>query len=260
MDITIDQLMSGKPTIIKNKNYFATEKYVNPFFDRLSKYTDDFRIHVQTPDQITLTQDGEKNMEDLTYNRVYIEAVMPDDMCYDNHDRVVGMIVGLDVRKPVAKFYNGAMNSACTNLCVFNPAYLDCQAIEPETPIDFKPLDKLLQLQDDTREMLEILHNTRFENNVLEQEKHLGKWLRNSMDAMYDSGFQQSKLSADNVIQAYKLLFTKEDSSYYQVGNTVNMFDVYGAFTQQITNARDKGKDLVNLCERTLLLRQILEF
>lgn len=85
MDIEYSQLMSGKPTIIKNKNYFATAQYVNPFFDRLSKYTDDFRIHVQTPDQITLTTDGEQNLEDLTYNRVYIEAVMPDSMCYNNH-------------------------------------------------------------------------------------------------------------------------------------------------------------------------------
>lgn len=260
MDIEYNQLMSGKPTIIKNKNYFATAQYVNPFFDRLSKYTDDFRIHVQTPDQITLTTDGEQNLEDLTYNRVYIEAVMPDSMCYSNHDRVIGMIIGLDVRKPVAKFYNGAMNSACTNLCVFNPAYLDCQAIEPETPIDFKPLDRLLQLQDDTRQTLEILHNTNFENSVFEQEKHLGKWIRNSMSSSYNSGFQEAKLSADNVIRAYKQLFNEEDSPYYQTMNTVNMFDVYNAFTQQITNARDKGKDLLNVCEKTLVLRQILEF
>ena len=56
------------------------------------------------------------------------------------------------------------------------------------------------------------------------------------------------------------LLFVEEDSAYYQSNPEVNMFDVYGAFTQQITDMRDKGKDIINCFEKTLLLRQILEF
>ena len=52
----------------------------------------------------------------------------------------------------------------------------------------------------------------------------------------------------------------KDDSDYYQIGTDVNMFDVYNAFTQQITNARDKSKDIINIFEKTLLLRQILQF
>lgn len=260
MNITLEQLYQGKPTSIRNKNYFATEKYVTPFIDRLSQFTDDFRVHVQTPAQMTITETGEQNLQDVTYNRVYIEAVMPDDMCYSNHDRIIGMVMGIDVRKPVVKFYNGALNSACTNLCVFNPSQLDCQALEPETPIDFKPLDRILEMKDNTRETLEILHDMEFENSIFEQEHHLGKWLRNSMNCVYDNGFQEAKFGADAIIQAFKLLFVKEDSPYYQVGRKTNMFDVYGAFTQQITNARDRGKDLLNQFEKTVLLRQILEF
>ena len=52
----------------------------------------------------------------------------------------------------------------------------------------------------------------------------------------------------------------QEDSEYYQIGSTVTMFDIYNAFTQQITDLRDKGKDIINLFEKTCLLRQILEF
>lgn len=170
------------------------------------------------------------------------------------------MVMGLDVRRPVAKFYSGALNSACTNLCVFNPSHLECQGIEPETPLDFKPLDRILSIEDDTKEILEKLHSTTFENSIFEQEHHLGKWLRNAMEKVYNSGFQESKIGSDAVIQAYKALFVNDDSPYYQIGRTVNMFDVYNAFTQQITNATDKGKDLINVFERTLLLRQILEF
>lgn len=260
MDITIDELLRGKPTIIKGKNYYPTAGYVEPFLERLQKYTDDFRVHVQLPDQITRTVDGDINMDDITYNRVLIEAVMPDDMCYSNHEKVIGMVMGLDVRKPVAKFYNGALNMACTNLCVFSPEYLDCQAIEPESALNFKPLDKLLGMKDETREILTILNETEFNNSILEQEKHLGKWVRNVMSNSYDNGFQPVKFSVDNAVQAYKSLFVKEDSDYYQTNDVVSMFDVYNAFTKQITNSLDKGKDIINTFEKTILLRQILEF
>lgn len=260
MDITIEQLLKGKPTIIRGKNYYPTSGYVEPFLNRLSKLTDDFRVHVKLPDQITRTVEGDINTDDITYNRVYIEAVMPDDLCFDNHDKVIGMVMGLDVRKPVAKFYNGAMNSACTNLCVFDPEYLDCQAIEPETPINFKPLDRIIELKDNTKQMLTILKETEFNNSIAEQEKKLGKWLRNAMTCSYDSGFSPTKLSLDNIIQAYKDLFVNDTSNYYQTNSTVNMFDVYNAFTQQITNSRDKGKDIIYTFEKTILLRQIMEF
>ena len=108
--------------------------------------------------------------------------------------------------------------------------------------------------------MLKILHETTFNNSTLEQEKRLGKWVRNVMLNSYDNGFQPVKFSVDNAIQAYKALFMKEESDYYQSNNEVNMFDVYGAFTQQITDSRNKGKDLINCFEKTILIRQILEF
>jgi hypothetical protein len=260
MDITVEELLKGKPTIIKGKNYFGTAAYVEPFLERLHNVTDDFRVHVQLPDQITRTVNGDINTDDITYNRVYIEAVIPDDECYIDHDKVIGMVMGLDTRKPVAKFYSGSLNAACTNLCVFDPSYLFCQQIEPETPLDFKPLDKVLDMKDATKEILTVLHETHFRNCVEDLERRLGSWCRNAMHISYSSGLQPVKLSIDSVIQAYKSLFEKEDSDYYQVGDTVNMFDVYNAFTQQITNSRDKGKDLINMFEKTLLLRDILSF
>ena len=74
MDITIDQLLSGKNTKIKDKEFFATKAYVEPFLDRVSKVTDDFQVKVELPDQITMTEDA----DDITYNRVWLQAVLPD--------------------------------------------------------------------------------------------------------------------------------------------------------------------------------------
>lgn len=66
MEIDKTLLLEGKSTIIKNKNYLSTKEYVESFFDEMSKFTDDFIIRVQTPNQMTLS--GED--KDITFNRV----------------------------------------------------------------------------------------------------------------------------------------------------------------------------------------------
>ena len=66
MEITLNALLEGKPTIIREKEYFATKDYIQPFIDEMSKFTKDFVINVQLPDQITISNDN----RDVTYNRV----------------------------------------------------------------------------------------------------------------------------------------------------------------------------------------------
>ena len=58
MEVTLDELLRGKATIIKNKEYFSTEQYITPFLERMSKFTNDFKIQVKLPDQYTLTKEG----------------------------------------------------------------------------------------------------------------------------------------------------------------------------------------------------------
>ena len=66
MEITLNSLLEGKPTIIREKEYFATKDYIQPFVDEMSKFTKDFIIDVQLPGQITISNDN----KDLTYNKV----------------------------------------------------------------------------------------------------------------------------------------------------------------------------------------------
>ena len=66
MEITLSALLEGKPTIIREKEYFATKDYIQPFIDEMSKFTKDFVVNVQLPDQVTISNDS----RDVTYNRV----------------------------------------------------------------------------------------------------------------------------------------------------------------------------------------------
>jgi len=255
MELEISKLLQGKATRIKDKQFYPTAAYVEPFLERMQKYTNEFIINVKLPDQITNIDD----VEDITYNRVWIQAVLPNQYSIENHQKVFGMVYGIDTRKPVVKFYSGGLNMACTNLCIFNPDMLDVQELQPETAINFKPLNRIAEQTDDIVSWLTKLTQTELDCSERNINETLGMWIRNCMYNSYDSGFGKVKLATSTAIDAYKLLFEDDESPYFvQENQDTNMFNVYNAFTQVITDNRKK--EIINNCEKTLLLKDILDF
>ena len=256
MEITISELLKGRATRIKKNEYLKTEAYVTPFLNKMSKFTNDFRVQVKLPDQITKTTDGEINMDDITYNRVWIQAVMPEEYAFDNHQEVIGMVYGLDTKKPVVKLYKGGLNMACTNLCVFNPLFLNVQELEPEKTINFSSVDTLLSQTNDLKVWLEKLHNEEFKVTPDNVNESMGRWINNCWDTAWNRGYGTVKVSDSLVLGASKLLFRDEESPYY-VGkdSSTDMFNVYNAFTQMIT---DDSRDIMNKFEKTYLIKDIL--
>ena len=258
MEVTLEQLMQGKGTLIKNKEYWPTAAYVNPFIKRLEAIVERFEIKVETPSQITLTKDGQINTQDITYNRVWIQGVLPESYRVDNHDDVIGMVYGLDVRKPIVKFYRGGLNRACTNLCVFSPDSLSARELNPEEAIDYRPLDTMIKQANTIKDFLESLHKRVFSREASNLNEHLGMWMRRSWAMEYDNGVTKASIAASVVEGAFKLLFEKESSSYFVPRDqNTDMFNIYNAFTELISN--DKDKDIMNKVEKTLLLKRILD-
>lgn len=256
MELTLEQVLGGKSTKIKNKEYFPTAAYVEPFIERLSKYTNNFVCKAVLPNQITMTKDGDINLKDQTWNRVWIQAILPDNYPIPNHNNVIGMVYGLDVRKPVFKVYRGGLNQACTNLCVFSHDMLTCQEIEAETPVDFRCVDRIIEDTDNSAQMIKRLMNTEFNTDERLVNENLGRWIRRCIEMSYNSGFGTVKVATSTPIDAIKMLFYKEDSDYFVGNREANMYDVYGAMTQCITNGL--AKDIMNQTEKTLLIKSIL--
>lgn len=260
MELQLNELLAGKGTRIKNKEYFPTSAYVEPFLERVQKLTNEFRIQVQTPSQVTLDSSGNIVTEDITYNRVLIEAILPDEYKFnsDPHKAVLGMVYGIDVRKPVVKFWKGLERNACTNLCVFNSNMLSCQELEPETAVDYKPLNYIIEQTDDTATWLKKLIESEFDCSNQNVNESLGRWIRNCINLSFDNHFGKTKLAVSTPVDAYKLLFHKDDSDYYTGidSGTVSMYQVYNAFTQVLTN--NMSKDPFGIFEKTYLLKNIL--
>ncbi len=260
-EISIKELLDGRATRIKSKDYYPTAAYVEPFLERVHRLTNELRVQVQLPNQITYTANGDINTEDITYNRVLIEAVLPDEYKFndDSHKAVIGMVYGIDVRKPVVKFFKGQERMSCTNLCVFSPQLLSCQDLEAETAIDYKPLERIIEQTDDTASWLRKLIETDFNCATQNVNESLGKWIRNCINYSFDNHYGKAKLAVSTPIDAYKLLFEKDDNEYYagiDSGN-ISMYQVYNAFTQILTDGMKK--DPFNIFEKTLLLKDILD-
>lgn len=257
MEITIDELLKGKGTKIKNKEYFSTEAYVTPFLERMSKFTNDFRVQVKLPDQISVTKENNINLDDIVFNRVWIQAVMPEEYCFNNHKEVIGMVYGLDTRKPISKIYRGALNMACLNLCVFNPSFLNSQLLEPESPIDFSCIESLMKQVSDIKSWLDRLVSVEVPYDEHLINDNLGLWIRKSMNHSYNTECGKVKLATSVPIDAYKLLYEDTKSPYYvPEGESTNMYNVYNAFTEIISN--NDTRDILNKAEKTLLLKSIL--
>ena len=73
MEITLDKLLEGKATIIKDREFKATKEYVQPFIDEINKYAEKLIIQVQQPDQIIITDN-----KVTTYNKVWIQGLLPN--------------------------------------------------------------------------------------------------------------------------------------------------------------------------------------
>ena len=74
MEIDLKTLLQGKATIIKGKEYFSTEAYVTPFLERMSKFTNDFRVQAKLPDQISITK-KELYLFILNYSNILIDML-----------------------------------------------------------------------------------------------------------------------------------------------------------------------------------------
>lgn len=254
MELTIDQLLQGKATRIKDREYFTTEQYVTPFLERMSKFTNEFIIQAKPADQISLTPNGDVNFEDIIYNRVNIEAVLPNEYCYEGHKQVVGFVYALDTRKPVVKEYMGGLRTACLNLCTFNPAALSVQELQPEHAIDYNFLNYCMELVDNMGVKLRQLADMEFTHENMYEE--LGMQIDHCINFKFHNDFGTVKLPESLPIEVYKNLFYNEKSPYFSKEGIVSGFDVYQAYTDIICNG--KSKDLVNRFEKTLLVSSIL--
>lgn len=242
-------VLLGKELEIKNKHYFSTAFYVEPFIERLAPFNVEFRCQVKNPDQFTIS-DGKP---DLAYTRVNIQAVFPKEN-NKPYRKVINMVYGLDVKTPVVKFSVGALDNENDNFIVFDKDSIIIQEIEPDTPLNYNCIISLIEKTDNINAMISSIKDVFIDRNDI--YNLLGQWI----DFVLDNGFINEcgkiKLSSSMPIDAYKLLTKDRDSEFYVSEELpISLFDVYSAFISLI---RD-DKDIINQFEKTILVDRLLK-
>lgn len=256
MEVTLEQLLKGKATQIGKKSYFSTKEYIEPFIDYMSKFTDTFIYKVKLPKQITVSSDGDILNEDITYNRVWIQSILPDELNFPNHKDAIHLFYALDCKKPLLKIARSAINGACLNQCIFSPSFIHTQALESGQFPEFTSIKYLMEETSDIFNNLTKLRDTSVKYNTQNIQKDLGYWIDRVLKSRLSNEFGSVKLSVSTIIDAYKLLYLDNNSLYYvEPGEDTDMFNIYNAFTEVISH---DDKDILNVLEKTLLLKDIL--
>ena len=249
MEITLNALLEGKPTVIGDKEFYSTKEYVKPFIDEMSKFTDDFIVNVQLPKQITVSN----NTKDLTYNKVWIQAILPNKI--EDYNETYGLIYSLDSRIPVYKVYRAYIHTKTKNLLVFDNSWIQVKLLQPNQLFKFS-IEELAKKPCDIERRLKSMRNTFISPEIKDKQELLGKLVDRAILYENVNVGGKVKISSIDVISAYDAVYNKPTSNYY-VSPTVegNLHNYYSALCNQITT----GKDIINRFEKTILVGMLFD-
>ena len=61
----------------------------------------------------------DKEGEDITYNRVLVQAIMPTQI--DEYNEIYTLAYSLDIRRPIYKVYKAMFNNTTNSIIAFDP-------------------------------------------------------------------------------------------------------------------------------------------
>lgn len=250
MEVTIGKLLEGKSTVIKENEYLETKEYVTPFIELMKKFTNDFSIQVQLPSQLTITD----SKEDITYNRVWVQAIMPEKCNKAGFAETYNLIYALDIKKPIYKIFKAYKDRKSSNLFVFNSMWVTTYDLKPkENFIEFdETVKNLMQLTDDSEIRFNKMNKEFLSSDPEDRQQKLGELIEDSMLFEITNKVGKIKIAPTMVLKAYQNVYLDSSSKNYVPENEkCSVFNYVDAFSSLIT---EDDKDIVNRFEKNLLI------
>ena len=254
MEITIGKLLEGKSTVIKDKEYLATSEYVTPFLEIMSKFTKDFYCKVEMPKQLTITD----KKQDITYNRVWLQAVMPTKCDIDGYAETFNLVYGLDIRQPVYKIFKAYKDRRSENLYCFDSRWLSVFELKPgEKFTNFEPIIiNLLEMVDDSNLRFKKMNTEFFSSDIKEKHTKLGDLIEKSMLYEFYGKGGKVKLSPPTILKAFQNIYMNPSSKYYTKDvEECSLFKYADAILTLITDEQD----IINPFEKGYLCLQLFD-
>ena len=202
----------------------------------MSKYTKRFITKVQMPNQITLSKDR----EDVTYNKVWIQAIMPK--LIDGLLEVYGLVYALDIKNPVYKVYRAFLNPDTLNTVIFDPNWIEVYNFESNEPFKVS-VNNLMAKPITIKQKIDNLSGHYIDDNSENLHKLLGEFIDKTMLYEFSNIGGKVKLSINNIINAYQSTFSDLTKS---INNKL--------FYDNLCNEINDDKDIINIFEKTILI------
>jgi len=247
--MTLESLYTGLGCSIKNKTYFETKKYVEPFINKFQK--EDININCVAKSSLQLPIIN-NNTTDI-FNKVCITCINKNSEFEINKIpfyRFVTFAYGLDIKCPSYKFYSGVTTN--DTMFVFGNT-LNSGKIESETAFDYTLCDKTIQQanSDNCQKMLEQIFRLSVAQTQLTDQ--LGLWIKKSLLLSLITEGNKIKLTKTLPIDVYEKL-NDVDSPYYVQGNEIPLFNILSQFSDLINT----DKDIINRYEKLQLVNSVL--
>lgn len=240
--LELNDLLDSKIYVRNNISYMPPREIINPFLEKVGYSGEEINIQFQN-EVINQNISGEEN---VAFPRFLVEVkkqmLMFGDVQYQN---TYGLLVAMDQQNPVAKVYSGTEVSACTNLCIFNAEHTFTQNLMESLDNTWNAVKGFVSGEEAKIEEYRDTH-LRLVANTLTQEdlnQKLGQLLRVS---------GSSKLGTTPIVKAAKLV--SDRTSTYYAEKESNLYNLYNAITQSITDS----KDLLYRPDKTMALTQML--
>ena len=247
---TLQNIYNGPATTIKNKTYFSTRQYVEPFINAVSDFASRHICEVKVADQL------EGNGTRVIYNKVLVTSICNSEYDFNVngtvYHRVVCMSYNLDTRKPLCKFYTGVVDPDL-NFYAFGDNCMFIQEIEPENALDYSSVQTIFRngLSDNCQEMLEQLVTVPIYNSP----DILGHWVDFAIKKEYYNEAGKVRMSVTLPVDVYKSVTMDQDSEFYFDGEEIPIITVLKSFSNFINNDE---KDLNNRYEKMQLVNKLL--
>jgi hypothetical protein len=246
-DLMIEDIISSKVYVKPNSSVsFGTPKeYLEPFVNPIMKEAPEAHYRVKVADPVVNAEDS--GAMNIAYPRIMIEADLGEMI--SGFKSIVGMILALDLQKPVIKVYSGYNVSSCLNLTIFNADKIYQQEILGDyQKVYAKAVEFFNKKADELVEFKETLIKlqTAFLSEV-QLNQLIGKMIRESA---------KLRLGTTPILQATKMLDDNASQYYVRPDGkfTCSKFNVYNAVTQSITNS----SDIIDRANKTLNVSNLI--
>lgn len=235
----LEEIMKSEKYVTLGATYREPSYYISLFSNCISNGT----ITAEARNPVVVT--GVMDDEHIAYPRYKVEARTNDlEIEGKSYSHVVGMLVALDLQKPMIKVYSGFNTSACLNLSIFNAEDIYEEGVLSSTQRVF---DIVKSFSDNADERIDNYSRI---IETLERRKVHRESVSHILGCMLMDSFKNKNGIPTSAIVGASKYFNDRKSIYYFEEKT-NAMNIIGALTQPLTDSPDiftKPSKTLSIC------------